>query len=258
MKLTAFLTRVCLISMLGWSVASAQTAPIVRSVTIGVSYFYPPFVYSPSIGFDIGLMQGICTKEHWQCQFVAYTLEDMLKQLRSGNSKIDAAIGAISITEQRAKEVDFVGPYYQSSMSFVSRAEASNTLSLAQLKKAEVGTETASVFYAYLKNTLGLSDITAYDESNDMIKALSDHDVDVITLDTPVAEYWQKTSQCRLKIVGSAVKVPGDRGYGIVIRKGDKLFADALNDGLRAMYADGSYAHLVQMYFPPSNTMCFS
>lgn len=244
---------VLLLSCAGLAMAQVNSSKI----TIGTLYLSPPFVYNAFTGFDINLMQAICVKEHLQCQFVHTTFDSLMTELRLSNSKINVAISAISITDRRSQNYLFVGPYYQSSMSFLAKEEKNPRLSLAQLKQKSVGVMQGTIFYGYVQGILaGANNIKSYDTEEDMLAALGDGKVDVISLDTPVAEYWQNKSNCQLKIISAPIKIPGDYGYGIVLHKADVRLQAKLAEGLALIKADGTYATLVDTYFGKQRLSC--
>lgn len=236
---------------------AANTAPPSRAVTIGVFSLYPPFVYNNAIGFDINLMQAICTQEALQCTFVNGTMEELLGDLSKPQGKLDIAISAISITKERSKTLAFVGPYYQSTMSFVANEDMPTAITLAQLKGKTIGVEKSTIFYTYLVNYFGNDDnIKVYSSEGDVLEALHDEDVDAIVMDTPVAEYWQTKSNCKLKIVSAPIKIPGDFGYGMVIRKNNPALGAILNQGLQTIESNKTYARLVDTYFSGQTLAC--
>jgi ABC-type amino acid transport substrate-binding protein len=80
-----------------------------------------------------------------------------------------------------------------------------------------------------------------------MIDALSDHDVDMVFIDTPVAKYWDRKSSGDLKIYGQ----PSPYAYGLGIGinpKNAKLIKDidkALNQYLNSQDFQSNY----EIYF---------
>lgn len=84
----------------------------------------PPFVVSPANGSGISLeiWEALTSRLGWN-----YTLKSFadvpaaLQALASG--KIDALVGPVSITSEREKMARFSQPYYQSSLSILSRTD---------------------------------------------------------------------------------------------------------------------------------------
>lgn len=231
-----------------WISAWSQSAS--KVITIGVDYFYPPFVYSTDIGFDIGLMRAICAKKHLSCRFVSEPFESLLTDLKRPQGRFDIAVGAISITEKRTKDYAFVGPYYHSTMSFLAKKRLEGHIGPKELATKKIGVLEDSTFYYYLKQVFGSdANLKVYTVTDDMLQALSDGDVDVISLDTPVAFYWQHKSNCTLSIIGEAIQLPGDQGYGIMVRKTDRVLRVTLEQGFQEVRADPYFSTLIESYF---------
>lgn len=84
----------------------------------------PPFVVNPQNGSGISLeiWQALATDLGWKYTFKTFVdVPTALNALASG--EIDAVVGPVSITAEREKEARFSQPYYQSSLSILSRTD---------------------------------------------------------------------------------------------------------------------------------------
>ncbi len=86
MKTKTFL----LVFFLGTYYISAQA-----TLNVGVLRFDPPYVYSPSEGFDIDLSEDICSSLNTECNFIPMNYHEFFTSLDNGT--IDFAIGGIFI-----------------------------------------------------------------------------------------------------------------------------------------------------------------
>jgi ABC-type amino acid transport substrate-binding protein len=243
-----------------WSVFGiipAQALVTTKPIVIGILYD-PPFVYNTSTGFDVEMMKNICVSQNVQCQFRQTTLDAALADLKGKTGKMDAAVGAISITAQRALTLDFVGPYYRGTMSLLARkGQLSDTVSLSTLTNQTIGVERASIFYQYLAEVAHTDKhLKIYEDDNDLLQALSNEEVDAIALDTPVAQYWQQKSHCKLHIIGPATQIPQDQGYGIVLRQHDKTLKKLFHQGFQDIQRQGELQRLIQLYFSDFLSIC--
>jgi polar amino acid transport system substrate-binding protein len=101
--------------------APADSSSILR---IGVAGS-PPFVLDVAGGEGISLevWQRLAAQLGWRCQLTRFNdVPHALTALKHG--ELDLVVGPVSITAERAKEVRFSQPYFQSSLSILSRAEA--------------------------------------------------------------------------------------------------------------------------------------
>lgn len=212
---------------------------------IGISYFYPPFIYNYSSGFDIALANALCQKIGYHCFFYPEPDTELLPNLENG--KLDAVMGAVSITEKRLEHLTFTKPYLVSTVSYMGSTPMHYPV---DLKKMKLGVLGDSTFATYLENTLSTSNqLKFYPETHALIAALGDGDINLTLLDTPVANYWVNRSDGRLTLVGQPFLLPADRGFGIALGRGTAFLASQLNEALSILVLNGTYQQLLQTYF---------
>ncbi len=81
---------------------------------------YPPFEYKEGQdfrGFDIEIAQIIAEKLGLELQIQDMEFDSLIPSLTS--KKIDMAISAITITEERKQQVDFSESYYQANQTIL-------------------------------------------------------------------------------------------------------------------------------------------
>ncbi len=101
--------------------APADSSSILR---IGVAGS-PPFVLDVAGGEGISLevWQRLAAQLGWRCQLTRFgDVPHALTALKDG--ELDVVVGPVSITAERAREMRFSQPYFQSSLSILSRSEA--------------------------------------------------------------------------------------------------------------------------------------
>ena len=91
-----------------------------------------PFVYKTATGewtgFDIDLAQAVCQEMNVPCSFVNYdSFPGLLQSVQQ--KQTDAAIGSISITSERAKNMDFSTPYFNSGLMIMTREQNDSSFS---------------------------------------------------------------------------------------------------------------------------------
>lgn len=93
-----------------------------KILKLGTNAMFPPFEYVQGkdvVGFDISLGEYIAQKNNARLQIVDMNFAVLLQALKSGT--IDFAAAAISITDERKKEVDFSVPYFSSEQVIIIR-----------------------------------------------------------------------------------------------------------------------------------------
>lgn len=85
-----------------------------------------PFIFktdstSPS-GISVDIWKELADQSDWSYSFKSYSsVNDALEAIE--NNDIDILVGPISVTSERLTKVNFSQPYYQSSLSILSKAE---------------------------------------------------------------------------------------------------------------------------------------
>jgi polar amino acid transport system substrate-binding protein len=114
---TVFFTSLLLTVNLLPTQARPQQAPL----KVGVSGS-EPFVtdINQQTGISLEIWQAVASMENLDYKLISYKdVPDALSDLNKG--KLDIVVGPVSITPERAKLVKFTQPYYQSSISIMSR-----------------------------------------------------------------------------------------------------------------------------------------
>jgi polar amino acid transport system substrate-binding protein len=98
-----------------------------RQVTVAVRNI-PPFVIvgddGELDGFSIDLWNEIADREGWETRFEV--VDDVSAQLDAVvTGRTDAAMGAISVTEERSRVVDFSQPIYEGGLGVMARVDTS-------------------------------------------------------------------------------------------------------------------------------------
>jgi len=94
-------------------------------LVVGVEASRAPFVYvdkSKTIeGFEVDLLTAIAKENGLKVEFSNMPFDALLPSILT--EQIDAAVSCISMTEERAQIVDFVGPYYNAGLNALIRNE---------------------------------------------------------------------------------------------------------------------------------------
>jgi polar amino acid transport system substrate-binding protein len=224
-------------------------------LTIGTSSGYPPFEFIDAQtfeldGFDIALINEVGRRLGLQVlkRDMAFAGLGNALQLR----EINAAIAAISVTEQRLALFDFTNVYYVSSDGILARETAQVVINIVEdLAPYKLGVQTGSVYAAWLQESLvdrGLmppENLVRFDTTEEMIQALVSQPpvADLLVLDLLPAEEYADNSALGVVAQGLNQQV-----YAIAIPKGELTLQKILNDTLLEMQLDGTIAALASQY----------
>jgi polar amino acid transport system substrate-binding protein len=149
-------------------------------------------------------------------------------------STYDMAISSITITEDRAKDMLFSDPYFAAGQ--IITVQKSNTKitgkeTLAGKVGAQLGTTGAMEVEKITAATL-----KTYDDIGLAFQDLMNGQIDAVVCDNPVALGYVGKNADKLKIAGAAFT---NENYGIAVAKGKTDLLKKINDGLKAVKAEG-------------------
>ncbi|MBA2710997.1 MAG: transporter substrate-binding domain-containing protein [Tatlockia sp.] len=227
-----------------------KISPLHATIKIGTEFFFPPFVMSPTNGFDIGLMQSLCQRLEEKCKFSYMSFHELFLALDKG--QIDLAVGGIAITLTRLNKYIFSLPYMTSQGQFLILAK-SDIQSIADLNGKKVGVireeeEDGGVAHQYLARKYGNDfEIIKYNNMEDLIAALDSADIPAAFLHRSTNVYWMQHSEEKFKTLGA--KVPIGSGFGVMALPANAALIQRINQQLPLMERDNSYLNLYKSYF---------
>ena len=216
-----------------------------EKLTVGSDIPYPPFEQGKPghyTGFDIELMEAIGEKIGRTPEFQDTSFETIFRDV--GQGKFNAVISAATITEEREKAVDFSNPYYLSEQAVLVK-EGSSIKSLEDLEGKTVAVQQGTTGQELAKEKLGGSEIRPYPEGPDAVNALKAGTVEGVIIDAPVAHNAVEKSGG----VEIAEKVPTEEEYGIAVAQGEEELLEEINEGLKEVEEDGTYAKIYKKWF---------
>lgn len=239
----------CLFSL---TAVAADQKPI--AIHFAMEATYPPFEFMDSSGqiqgYDVDIANAICKKINATCTFSNQAFNSLIPSLQIG--KFDAVISAMSVTAERAQQVNFTASYYEPTAAFVAPLSAHATL--ASVVGATVGVQQGSTFESYLKNKYPHQvTIKNYASIQDAFLDLMSGRVSMVLADTPiVSDFLKKSDNAkRFGVVGEPIvdHTYFGSGYAIAVNKNNADLLESLNAGLAAIKKDGTFKQLNQTYF---------
>lgn len=238
------------------SAPASAPAPAVKVYTVGTDAAYAPFESQNEkgeiVGFDIEVVQAIAAKGGFEVKFVNTPWEGIFNALAQGDR--DLLVSAITITEERKQTMDFTDPYFDAAQ-LIAVKESSKVAKFADLKKLKVGVQTGTTGDEAVTKLLGKTstNIKRFESTPLALKELEAGGVDAVVADNGVViHYVANNPGGKFKTVSDKEFVPEQ--YGIAVKKGNAELLAKLNDGLKAIKADGTYDKIYAKYFgaPPA------
>ncbi len=209
---------------------------------------YAPFEFEDETaasgysGFDIELIGAMAAKMELELNVSVTGFDAIQSGAALAADACDAAASAMTITEEREENVDFVDAYFDADQSLMVKADAGIT-GLEDLGGA-LGVQADTTGQAYAEENYD-GEIVEFPGAAELFAALEAGTIVGILQDLPVnAERAQ--ADASLAIVAT---FPTGEQYGFAVKEGNTELLDALNAALAAVRADGTYDTLFAKYF---------
>ena len=218
-----------------------------KVLRVGSDLNYPPFEYKADgkvTGFDMELIAAVADRMGAKLEVEDITFGDLISAVK--DNKVDAVISGMEGTDARAKDLTFCDPYIEKAgYSILKNAGDDSIRGWEDLSGKVVGTQ-AGTRHTELSVDFGAERVQAFDEKENVIRALKDGRVEAAVLDTPVAAYYAKQD--------SALAVAGEpklsaHGLVIAVKKGNTELQKEINGALKSLRDDGTYDKLYKNWF---------
>ncbi|AJT41525.1 substrate-binding periplasmic protein [Psychromicrobium lacuslunae] len=199
-------------------------------------------------GFDNELLRAIASKLGLKTEFVSTDFAALLSQVQ--NKQFDVGSSSISTTDKRRKNVGFTNGYDFGYMAVVTKS-SSAIKGFKDLKgDIRIGVVQGTVQDDYVTNTLGIEPVR-FPDYNTVFANVKNGQVDAW-----VAPSQQATGQVKpgdgTTIAESVINTQNFTAYAV--NSENKALIDALNSGLDAVVADGTWAKLAKQWYPDRET----
>ena len=197
-------------------------------------------------GFDVELFKDVAHRAG--VDNVVFTGKDFSGLLSAvANGQFDVGVAAIGITDKRKETVDFSDGYLAGYLTVIT-TKTSGISDVAGLNGKRLGVVQGTLQEAYAVKNFPSANLVRFPDNNTAIAAVNSGAVDAHFLDYEAAKAYEKQHG-----LVSAADIPSfDAPAGFAVAKGKTAFKEALNKGLAAAMADGTWKKLYQKWFPGS------
>jgi len=160
--------------------------------------------------------------------------------------KCDIDFSQVTITDERAKVVEFTAPYFEANQGILAK-KGTSVASMADAKKLRWGAQTNTTGAAYITDNIKpSSEPKIYNTTVDAFTALNAGQLDAVLLDTPIVLGAVKAGQIKDGAVVGQFKTGEE--YGAVLNKGSPNL-DAINQVIDSLKSAGFMDQLFKKYF---------
>lgn len=227
---------------------------------LGLDDSFPPMGFRDDadkiVGFDIDLAEAVCEK--LGVELVLQPIEWSAKEQELATKRIDCIWNGFSITDERLANLTMSIPYMENTISMVvvNGSDIKSKEDMAGKRLAVQGGSSA-------EETLNADENTEFRESlgevnggfKDYVTALMDLETgnsDAVLMDSVVANYMINEAGKDFVVLDDSLIA---EEYAIGFRKGEEKLAEAVNNALRELKADGTVEGIATDWFGSDTTI---
>jgi polar amino acid transport system substrate-binding protein len=226
-----------------------------REVVIAVENAYPPFNYKDdktgeNIGLDYDFMNEACKRLNCKTKFVTTSWDAIVAVMEAkGKAEWDIAADGITITPERAQNVDFTDPVVnvaQRMLVLKGETRFKTSEEFKANKDLLFGAQPGTTNYTIMEKLVGKERIKAYDQFGLIVQALMNKDIDATVMDDVASLGNMQANPDKLMTLPESL---AGEDLGFVFPKGSEL-RDPFNKVLAEMKADGTLDKMKEKWFP--------
>jgi len=207
-------------------------------ITVATDATWPPCEYVDEttkefVGFDIDLMKAIAEAADFEVEFVNVGWDPLLAGMATG--QYDAAISAMTITEERAKQWDFSEPYFVAGQLIAVRVDETTIKGPDDLAGKVAGAQLGTTGAIYVEENIPGATLKTYDDISQAFLDLINGQIDAVVADDPLVEAMVRKYSEVLWVGGLLT----GEDYGIAVKKGAPEILEAINKGLKIVKDQG-------------------
>jgi polar amino acid transport system substrate-binding protein len=233
------------------AVSAADSLTLVR---VGIDPAYPPFssldAQGQMVGFDVELIQALAGRAGWQVSLISTPWADLFDAL--GRGERDLLVSAITITEERRRQMLFSDPYFRAEQVVAVRAGLA-VRRLDDLKRWRVSVQAGTLGDDTMRRLMGphgAAMLQRHDTADKAISALTAGSADAVVCDSgPVLHHLMRHGAGRWSLAPQLSFQPSLYGVAVNPQRPDLL--QSLARAWVEVQSDGVYRELMTKYFGP-------
>ncbi|MDN5851463.1 MAG: basic amino acid ABC transporter substrate-binding protein [Actinomycetia bacterium] len=196
-------------------------------------------------GFDIDLMNEIGKGLGLDVQIKDVGFDGLQSGASLAAGQCDIGASAMTITEEREKNIDFSDPYYDS-MQTLLVPSGSDIQTIDDLSGKDVGVQQGTTGKLYAEeNAPDDAKLVSFPSDAELYQAIKSGSIDAILQDLPVNVAHTEDGDFQI-----VEEYDTDEHYGFAVKEeGSEDLLKAVNEQLKELKKDGTYDKLYNEYF---------
>ena len=208
-------------------------------------------------GYESAVAYAVADKLGFAKGDVTWTVAAFNSVIAPGPKAFDVDINQVSITPERAKNVDFSTGYYDVAQALVTTkgSKVAGAKSIADLKGAKLGAQVGTTSFRTITDQIKpTAKPSVFDKNDDAKLALGNGQIDGLVVDLPTALYLAAAEIKDGVVVGQFQNAAGSGSqeqFGLVLDKGSAL-TSCVSKAVDALRQDGTLADLQKQWLTES------
>lgn len=230
--------------------AACDSAPKEEVLIVAHDATWPPMEYVDAnkqiVGYSVDYIDAIAKEVGIKVQHENAAWEGIFAQLAAG--KYHVISSSVTITEERAKAMDFSIPYYTVQQAVIAPF-GSGYVNTDSLNGKRLGAQLGTTGYFAAHKIIG-DKAKSYNDIALAMEDLKNGNLDAVICDDPVAADYALQSAGNKDALEIAFVIDSaeEENYGFAIRKGDTKTLELINKGVKAVKEKGIEAELIKKW----------
>lgn len=219
-----------------------------KTLTVGTDATYEPFESIDEsgnfVGLDIELIEMVAAEMNMELEIKNVNWDGIIPGLLNGN--YDCLIAAMTITEERQKQISFSEPYFSIKQVIVVKEENDQIKTPADLIGKTVTAQIGTTGDLYASSINGIN-MKRFDTNPQAVQELLNNNADAAVMDDLVASEVISRNPGLKMIEITDIEA---EYYGIGVRKENTELLEKINQALEVLKNNGKLSELIQKYKP--------
>ncbi|BBF23981.1 basic amino acid ABC transporter substrate-binding protein [Sutterella megalosphaeroides] len=250
MSMKKFVLGACAAALMSTALSGAALARDL--LRVGTEPTFAPFEFLDTetkqfAGFDMDLIRAVADKAGYDVEILNMGFDALIPALMTRS--IDVIAAGLSITEERAKRVDFTKPYYTAGLSMlVRKGDAQKYPDFKALENQRIAVQIGTTGADTAKDIKGAK-VAAFNTTSEAFMDLATGNSAAVVHDRPVLAYFLKTQAKSAGTMQLQPEILDAQSYGFAVRKGNKELLEKLNKAYDELVASGEVQKIHDKWF---------
>ena len=205
---------------------------------------FPPYDYYEGenvVGIDADIAAAVADKLGMELKIEDMAFDSIIPAVQRGKADIGAA--GMTVTEDRATQVDFSDSYY-TGVQVIIVTDDSDITEPDDLKGKKIGVQQGTTGDIYSTDDFGDFNVERFIKGREAVQALQQGKIDAVIIDNQPAKTFVEENE-GLKILETSYV---EEDYALAIKKGNDDLVKKVNDAIKELKEDGTFDEIVAKY----------